>query len=78
MDRVYERSQGNAFFAEELLAASNERAPGGLPETLRDTLTLRIGGLSMETRRMLRAAATAGTLVGHRLLAASVELPAES
>ena len=36
----YERSQGNAFFAEELLAAPNGRAAGGLP-TLRDVLTLR-------------------------------------
>ena len=77
VDELYERSQGNAFFAEELLAASSERASGGLPETLRDVLTLRIGGLSMGTRRMLRAAATAGTIVGHRLLAASVELPAD-
>jgi DNA-binding NarL/FixJ family response regulator len=72
--RVYERSQGNPFFAEELLAASAE-ADGPLPASLRDVLSLRIEALPGDARGVLRVAAAAGQRIGHRLLAAVADLP---
>src|SRR6185437_11826098 len=66
----FARSQGNAFFAEELLAASGEGGGQPIPESLRDALTLRVERLSPPTGLMVRAAAVAGSVVGHRLLAA--------
>jgi DNA-binding CsgD family transcriptional regulator/tetratricopeptide (TPR) repeat protein len=72
VDQLYSRSQGNAFFAEELLAAAGGDGAGGVPDSLRDALTLRVRELSEEARGMLRAAAAAGSVVGHRLLAATV------
>ena len=66
--RLYERTEGNAFFAEELLAASEDAVE--LPESLRDALMLRIEILPEETQQVLRLAAAHGRLVTHRLLAA--------
>jgi DNA-binding CsgD family transcriptional regulator len=65
VDDLFARSEGNAFFAEELLAAGDA---GRLPDSLRDALTLRVDGLPAETQRVVRVAAAAGTGVGYRLL----------
>ncbi len=62
--RIYERSQGNPFFAEELADAGE----GVLPETLRDLLLIRIEGLSQPTRSLLALLAVAGRPLEHRLL----------
>jgi DNA-binding CsgD family transcriptional regulator len=70
VDAVYARSEGNAFFAEELLAASEGRATGELPGSLRDILLVRIERLPDETQEVLRTAAAAGPQTHHRLLAA--------
>jgi DNA-binding CsgD family transcriptional regulator len=67
--RLHERSEGNAFFAEELVAASAE-GDGPLPSSLRDVLTLRLEALSDDARTVLCAAAVAGRRSSHRLLAA--------
>ncbi len=64
--RLLERSDGNPFFAEELLAASS--AGAALPETLRDVLLLRVEALAPATRSLLRIAAVAGRRVDHALL----------
>jgi DNA-binding CsgD family transcriptional regulator len=64
--RLLERSEGNAFFAEELLAASND--DGGLPESLRDALLLRVEGLPPLARLLLEIAAVAGRKIDHELL----------
>ena len=72
---LFERSEGNPFFAEELLAASGDQGAAWLPETLRDTLILRVEGLSEPTQRVLRVAAVAGSRVGHELLAAAAGAP---
>src|SRR5918996_565466 len=42
VDEVFERAQGNPFFAEELVAASVAGLGGELPPTLRDTLMARV------------------------------------
>jgi ATP/maltotriose-dependent transcriptional regulator MalT len=71
VEELFARSQGNAFFAEELLAASGEGAGQPIPDSLRDALTLRVERLSPQAGRMVRSAAVAGSLIGHRLLAAT-------
>jgi DNA-binding CsgD family transcriptional regulator len=71
LEAVFARSEGNAFYAEELVAAG----PGaGLSPTLRDVLGVRIDELSEPARGVLRALAAGGRRVGDRLLAAVVEL----
>jgi DNA-binding CsgD family transcriptional regulator/tetratricopeptide (TPR) repeat protein len=63
--QVVDRSEGNPFFAEELLAAAGV---GGLPLTLRDILSARLDGLPEPAKVVLRIAAAAGRRVDHRLL----------
>jgi DNA-binding CsgD family transcriptional regulator len=73
VDRLLERSEGNPFFTEELLASSLE--PGEpLPDSLRDTLLARVEARSTVVRDMLRIAAVTGRTVDHALLAAVAEL----
>lgn len=68
--RIYERSEGNAFFVEELLAALEDgAASGSLPPGLRDVLLTRVEGLAAPTPQVLQAASASGQRVGHRLLA---------
>jgi hypothetical protein len=66
LERIYARSEGNPFYAEQLLAA---RADVGLPSTLADVLLARIQALSGPAQQVLRVAAVAGRGVPHRLLA---------
>jgi class 3 adenylate cyclase/tetratricopeptide (TPR) repeat protein len=70
--RLFERTEGNAFYTEELLAAGDG---GELPSSLRDLLLLRIERLSPPARRLLDLAATAERVVDERLLAAVGEIP---
>ena len=70
--RLAERSEGNPFFAEELLAATDE---GPMPESLRDALLMRVERLSPAARDVLGLASVAGRSVGHQLLAAASPLP---
>jgi DNA-binding CsgD family transcriptional regulator len=71
--RVHRRTEGNAFFTEELLAASAEASE--LPASLRDALMVRIEVLPAQAQEVLRVAAAHGRHVTHRLLAAVCELP---
>jgi DNA-binding CsgD family transcriptional regulator len=64
---VFERSDGNAFFAEELLATSAAKV-GPLPASLRDVLAARLAALDDATQAILRIAAVAGRVVSHELL----------
>ncbi|HEX7345180.1 MAG TPA: AAA family ATPase, partial [Candidatus Limnocylindrales bacterium] len=64
---VFERSDGNAFYAEELVATG--AVPGrSLPASLRDVLSARLAALDDPTQRVLRIAAVAGRVVSHELL----------
>lgn len=78
VEELFGRSQGNPFFAEELLAASVEGDARKVPATVRDAVTMRVERISPATRSVVRRAAVAGTVVGHRLLAAVTELTDES
>jgi DNA-binding CsgD family transcriptional regulator len=70
---ICERSEGNPFFAEELVAAA-ERGEDTLPQVLRDVLLQRLAGLDGETQSLLRVAAAAGRDVPYRVLAAVAPL----
>src|SRR6266704_2298616 len=72
---ILARSEGNPFFAEELLAAH----VGGvrLPSVLRDLVLARVEALSDAAQQVLQVAAVAGSRVDHELLAAVAEVPAE-
>jgi DNA-binding CsgD family transcriptional regulator/tetratricopeptide (TPR) repeat protein len=68
---ILARSEGNPFFAEELLAAraGGVGGSGELPEALRDLLLARVEALSQPAQRLLQVAAVAGRRVDHHLLA---------
>src|SRR5215212_4514239 len=53
VERVYARSEGNALYAEEILAAGLD-GRGALPPTLRDALMLRVDRLSARAQELLR------------------------
>jgi DNA-binding CsgD family transcriptional regulator/tetratricopeptide (TPR) repeat protein len=72
-------SDGNAFFAEELVAAGTFRhAEGGdaqvLPGSLRELVLARFELLGDDAHEVMRVAATAGRRVSHRLLATVCDL----
>ncbi|GEL16313.1 helix-turn-helix transcriptional regulator [Pseudonocardia asaccharolytica] len=66
LHRIARRSEGNAFFAEELVSASGEAVPDGLAEVL----LARLERLPATAQRVLRLAAVAGRRVRHDRLAA--------
>jgi DNA-binding CsgD family transcriptional regulator/tetratricopeptide (TPR) repeat protein len=73
-EAIVTRSEGNPFYAEELLAVAGQ---GGvdLPHVLRDLLLQRIARLDRTTQEVLRVAAAAGRDVPYAVLAAVVDLP---
>jgi DNA-binding CsgD family transcriptional regulator/tetratricopeptide (TPR) repeat protein len=72
-DAILARSEGNPFFAEELLAAADQS--GELPRGLRDLLLQRLTRLDSQTQDLLRLTAAAGRDVGYPLLLAIAGLP---
>jgi DNA-binding CsgD family transcriptional regulator len=74
VDRTFERSDGNVFFAEELLAAE-EMCAQTLPSSLRDIVLTRIDALSDTAQRVLRVIAVIGRSADHRLVAAVADIP---
>jgi DNA-binding CsgD family transcriptional regulator/tetratricopeptide (TPR) repeat protein len=68
-ERIHARSEGNPFYAEQLLAAGADRAEVALPPTLLEVLSARVQALSEPTQQVLGVAAVAGRRVSHRLLA---------
>jgi DNA-binding CsgD family transcriptional regulator/tetratricopeptide (TPR) repeat protein len=73
-ETIVSRSEGNPFFAEELLAAAGE-GNGELPRRVRDVLLRRVSGLDRATQSLLRLIAAAGRDVSHRLLYAAATRP---
>jgi DNA-binding CsgD family transcriptional regulator/tetratricopeptide (TPR) repeat protein len=68
VDDVVARAEGNAFYAEELLAAG--LAGETLPLGLTDVLLARVEQLSPAAQQVLRVAAVAGRQVRHELVSA--------
>jgi len=76
VDLVFERSEGNPFFVEELLRTLREGASADeLPPSLRDVLLARAERVSGPGQRLLRTAAVAGRWVPERLLAEVAAVP---
>jgi DNA-binding CsgD family transcriptional regulator len=72
VERLYARSEGNALFTEEILAAGMD-GRGSLPPTLRDALMLRVERLSAYAQQLLRWLACQPA-ADHELLASVVGL----
>jgi DNA-binding CsgD family transcriptional regulator/tetratricopeptide (TPR) repeat protein len=75
VDRILARSEGNPFFAEELVAAGATRRDVALPEALADVLRDRVEALPDLAQEVLKVAAVAGRRVSHQLLVAAAGLP---
>ena len=69
INAVFDRSEGNAFFTEEIVAAGRDMRSIDLSPTLRDVLVVRVEVLSDAAQQLLRIAAAAGRTVHHDLLA---------
>ncbi|MFF7447006.1 MULTISPECIES: AAA family ATPase [unclassified Streptomyces] len=70
VDDIFERSDGNAFFVEELAVAGHDSCCAGLTDSLRDLLLVRVEGLPESAQRVARVVAEGGSTVEYRLLAA--------
>ncbi|MFF3343884.1 AAA family ATPase [Streptomyces sp. NPDC002779] len=74
VDEIFERSDGNAFFVEELAVAAHEGCCTGLTASLRDLLLVRVEALPESAQRVARIVAEGGSTVEYRLLAAVARL----
>ncbi|MEW2301722.1 AAA family ATPase [Streptomyces sp. NPDC006655] len=70
VDEIYDRSDGNAFFVEELAVAGAESCRTGLTDSLRDLLLVRVEALPESAQRVARIVAEGGSTVEYRLLEA--------
>ncbi|MFJ6936512.1 ATP-binding protein [Streptomyces sp. NPDC101132] len=70
VDRVFARSDGNAFFVEELVACDESGCRTGLTESLRDLLLVRVEVLPEAAQRVARLVAEGGSTVEYPLLLA--------
>ncbi|MEU6341654.1 AAA family ATPase [Streptomyces sp. NPDC046977] len=77
LDDIFVRSDGNAFFVEELARAHRDRVGTGLDD-LRDVLLTRLEALPEESQRIVRTAAQGGAVIGYPLLKAVAGLPEDA
>ncbi|MGV9253978.1 helix-turn-helix transcriptional regulator [Streptomyces sp. NPDC003697] len=70
VDEIFERSDGNAFFVEELAVAAHEGCRTSLSDSLRDLLLVRVEKLPEPAQRIARIVAEGGSTVEYRLIAA--------
>ena len=75
LEDIVRRADGNAFFAEELLAAVVAADGASLPFQLADLLLVRLDRMSENARRVVRAAAVGGRRVSHAMLEAAAQMP---
>ncbi|MGH3366035.1 MAG: helix-turn-helix transcriptional regulator [Nocardioidaceae bacterium] len=74
---VVERADGNAFFAEELVAAT-ELGGGALPSDLAELLLVRLDQLDEDAQLAVRVASVGGRRVGHAVLSQVIDGDAET
>ncbi|MEU9699696.1 AAA family ATPase [Streptomyces sp. NPDC047981] len=75
VDEVFDRSDGNAFFVEELVVSHEAGcAVGSLSDSLRDLLLVRVEALPEDAQRVVRIVAEGGSTVEYALLAAVARL----
>jgi DNA-binding NarL/FixJ family response regulator len=76
---IVNRADGNAFFAEELVAAAEQcHDAQELPWQLADLLLVRLDRLSEPAKEIVRVAAVGGRKVSHEMLVLVVEMPASA
>ncbi|MGW2421838.1 helix-turn-helix transcriptional regulator [Streptomyces sp. NPDC001709] len=74
VDEIFERSDGNAFFVEELAVAACDGCCTGLTDSLRDLLLVRVEALPESAQRVARVVAEGGSTVEYRLISAVAQL----
>src|SRR6266567_1814349 len=74
VEGIYRRSEGNAFFAEELLATTHQGNGRSLPPSLENVLLSRVQVLPEDAQATLRIVAAASGRVEHELFAAPARL----
>jgi len=75
LDAIFDRSEGNPFYAEELVLCDDTEVCDTLPESVRDGMLARVTALPDEHQAVLRAAAAVGRDVPDPLLAELTGLP---
>jgi ATP/maltotriose-dependent transcriptional regulator MalT len=75
VETVFERTDGNPFFVEEL---TENCATCGISDSLRDLLLVRVEALDEDAQLVVRLVAQGGSAVEHVLLEAVCELPARA
>ncbi|MEO8570710.1 MAG: AAA family ATPase [Chloroflexota bacterium] len=75
VDRTFERSGGNPFYAEQVIAIARETAEETLPARLRDVVLARVAAISKAGQEVLRVASAAGLRIDDELLVAVSESP---
>lgn len=75
VDQVFDRSDGNAFFVEELATGLSDDNCPALPDSLRDILLVRVEALPEDAQGVVRIVAEGGSTVEHGLLQAVAGLP---
>ena len=78
VDRTLERTGGNPFYAEQVLAVSRELDDGEVPPRLRDVVLARIALVSEAGQEILRVASAAGSRIDDDLLVEVAERPASA
>jgi DNA-binding CsgD family transcriptional regulator len=76
VERVYERSNGNAFFTEELIALTGPDAM--LPQALLDAVLSRVARLGNDTDELLRVASAAGSRFSSTIVATVMDIDVEA
>ncbi|MFF2330266.1 MULTISPECIES: AAA family ATPase [unclassified Streptomyces] len=74
VDEIFDRSDGNAFFVEELACSLEDGDHSRLSDSLRDLLLVRVEALPDDAQRIARIVAEGGSTVEYDLLAAVVGL----
>lgn len=76
--RVYARTDGNAFFVEEVLRELAESGPQAVPESVRHAVGVRLSRMSQEANELIAAAAILGLQHDARALEATAGLEADA
>jgi DNA-binding SARP family transcriptional activator/tetratricopeptide (TPR) repeat protein len=76
--RVHARTDGNAFFVEEVLRAMAETGPHLVPESVRQAIGVRLSGMGEGANRLIAAAAILGLEHDTRALPATAGLESDA
>ncbi|WP_433175463.1 helix-turn-helix transcriptional regulator [Actinoallomurus sp. CA-150999] len=78
IDRIFDRSGGNAFFVEELIRVWRSGMSPSLDDSLRDLLVSRIERLPEPTQRVIRLVSIERSWVSHQVVAAVADMSNEA